>query len=199
MTSTAPSTKDGNAFPFTAEDPNRLGMVSVDVDLAVGPRREWREITHQRFLMARTDGVVNFLTHHRAPEGERHLPEFEALLGAELGRQHRDDRSAYAELVLDVPLRRGETQVVEWRWLFSACDRPAHRYRGLLRRGTDSLGARLSFHPDALPMRCYHSWSPDPYSTPEQVTDVEIDRTGLGELFVHEARPGWHSIQWEWE
>lgn len=193
------STVDSLQFPFAAEHPDRLGMMTVDVDLTVGPGREWREVAHHRFVLARTDGVASYVTHHRGPAGEPHLPEPEALLGAELGRQHRDHRSAYAELVLDQPLRRGEAQVLEWRWLFADCQRTAHRYRGYLRRGVDSLGARLSFHPEALPVRVRHSWQAHPCATPVPVRELAVDRTGLLELMVPDPLPGWHSFEWDWE
>ncbi|MGO1054928.1 hypothetical protein [Crossiella sp. CA198] len=194
-----PSTVDTTPFPFAAEDPDRLGMVSVDVDVTVGVHREWREVAHHRFVLAKADGVGSYVTGHRGPAGERHQPEFEALLGGELGRQHRDHRATYAELVLDQPLRRGEAQVLEWRWLFADCTRTAHRYRGHLRHGVDSLGARLTFHPDALPVRVVHSWQPDSVTEPVPVHTVEVDRTGLVELLIPEPRPGWHSFQWDWE
>lgn len=129
------------------------------------------------------------------PSGER--AEFEAVSGCALGRQvSRPEVGVFAaELVLDRPLRLGETAAAEHRVLIPRDLGPRHCIEYYLVREVTELMIWVRFSPDRLPARVvtYSTLGGQTRSTP-----VHLHGSTSVQHVLHQVGPGVAGVRWDW-
>ena len=129
------------------------------------------------------------------PSGER--AEFVPVSGCSLGRQvSRPDVGVFAaELVLDRPLRLGETAAAEHRVLIPRDLGPKHCIEYYLVREVTELMIWVRFSPNRLPARVttYSSLGGRTMSSP-----VHLAGSTSVQHVLHHVGPGVVGVRWDW-
>ncbi|GII55240.1 hypothetical protein Pth03_36290 [Planotetraspora thailandica] len=126
------------------------------------------------------------------------------------GRSSPGETGAFTldELIFDRPLIAGETRIVEYSTGFSGPAHDADRHVRHLVAPVQQHVVQVKFEGPVLPVRCFHTWSPDPWSVPGDSASGDSASQDLGELHVDAfgtvhlvdagALPGARGIRWEW-
>lgn len=184
---------------FTTE--TALTKLSQHDRQEVAADRGEQRINVRQVFRAERDGVDRSLCVYDVERKGRALPEIIALQSCQIGRVARDDANGIiaAEILLDAPLSRGETVIVEY-----ALQHPGPPFA----RGDDSYCRKfttpvrefvleLRFDPRALPSYC-EQYMVDP---DEQITSrrrVEVNALGLAHAVALDFGPGAFCVRWEW-
>ncbi|MEW9534503.1 hypothetical protein [Microbispora sp. NPDC049125] len=142
-----------------------------------------------------------------APGADRYVvahPPGTRLLHTEycrLGRSRDDGTGArtLTELIFDHPLGPGETHVAEYSTAFSGPALRADEHLRHLRAPVDQHLVQVRFMGAHLPVRCFHTWSPDASAPPRDAGELRVDAFGTAHLVDTGARPGVRGIRWEWD
>lgn len=158
-------------------------------------------INVRQVLRAERDGVDRTILVYDLERESRPFPEITAGQACRIGRVARDPAAGIiaAEIVLDEPLARGETTIVEY-----TLAHPGPPYS----RGDDSYCRKfttpvrefvleLRFDPSMLPAYCeQHMIDPD-----EQINNrrkVEVNAAGHAHAVALDFGPGAFCVRWEW-
>ncbi|WP_311931138.1 hypothetical protein [Microbispora sp. H11081] len=139
-------------------------------------------------LRAAAPGVDRYEVTH--PPGTRLL----RTRGCRPGRGGDDGSGLLTELIFPHPLATGETHVVEYVTDVAAAD----RYDRRLRDPVEQHLVQVRFTDGRLPVRCFHTWSPDPAARPRDAGELRVDAFGTAHVVDTGARPGVRGIRWEW-
>ncbi|ETK35928.1 hypothetical protein Mco01_05640 [Microbispora corallina] len=175
-----------------ARDP--LAVLSHHEQVTVDPERG-RHRAHARTVLRAT-----------VPGVDRHLvalPPGATLLRAEycrVGRSSADETGTglLTELIFDRPLAAGETHVAEYWAAFSPAAPRADRHERRIRVPVGQDLVQVRFKGARLPVRCFHTWSPDASAPPRDAGELRVDAFGAAHLLDTDVRPGVRGIRWEW-
>ena len=164
---------------------------------------DWGEkrIAVRQVLRAERDGVDRTVMVYDLERIGRPFPEVVAGQSCQIGRVAQDEAAGLiaAEIVLDAPLARGETAIVEY-----ALNHPGPPYS----RGDDSYCRRFTtpvrefvlevqFDPDALPAYCeLYTVNPEEQTTTRR--KVEVTPNGQAHAVALDFGPGTFCVRWDW-
>lgn len=169
------------------------------MELAVD--RGEKRIAVRQVLRAERDGVDRTLMVYDLERIGRPFPEITAHQSCRIGRIARDEGAGLiaAEILLESPLARGETSIVEY-----ALNHPGPPFS----RGDDSYCRRfttpvrefvleLRFDPRALPAYCeLYTVDPDEQTTTRR--KVEVTPAGEAHAVALDFGPGAFCVRWDW-
>lgn len=170
-----------------------LDRISLHDVLVVGPSRDQVSMRVTQVLRARADGPDRRVVLHCHDDPHGALPEIRALRGCRVGRVEREPDAGVlgAELLLDEPLRRGRTVVMEYE-LASPARGPADRqYSRRLRLPMRQYLLEVEFHPDALPASCVAVRG-------EEEQPLTLDSSHRVHLVDTDCTAGVTGIRWTW-
>jgi len=164
---------------------------------------DWGEkrIAVRQVLRAERDGVDRTVMVYDLERIGRPFPDVVAGQSCQIGRVARDEDAGLiaAEILLDAPLARGETAIVEY-----ALNHPGPPYS----RGDDSYCRRfttpvrefvleMQFDPDALPAYCeLYTVNPEEQTTTRR--KVEVTPNGQAHAVALDFGPGTFCVRWDW-
>ncbi|RGA03881.1 hypothetical protein DI270_016750 [Microbispora triticiradicis] len=169
--------------------PETVAVLSHHEQVVVGADRRRNRASARVVLRAAAPGVDRYVVAH--PPGAR-------LLRAESCRPGRSDDAGpgtLTELIFPHPLTTGETRVVEYVTAFPAT---ADHYDLHLRDPVEQFLTQVRFAGGRLPVRCFHTWSPDASAPPGDAGELRVDAFGTAHVVDTAARPGVRGVRWEW-
>ncbi|MEU1229383.1 hypothetical protein [Streptomyces sp. NPDC005828] len=157
-------------------------------------------LTTRLTLKATRDGVDRCVVVLRGEDPDRALPEFADVRNARLGRL-RSDRSVplvVAELFLDRTLSEGGTTLIEYTLRFPENGRRAEECGRGFPAPALLYTLEVTFHPDAVPVRCRSCFSTAVTGEPVTGEPVWISAAGRVHAVFENPGPGFRSLRWEW-
>lgn len=178
-----------------------LTKISQQDRMELAVDRGEKRINVRQVLRAERDGAERHILVYDLERPGRPFPEITAGQSCRIGRIVRDEAAGLvaAEIMLDHPLHRGETVILEY-----ALTHPGPPYS----RGDDSYCRKfttpvrefvleLRFDPRMLPRYCeQYTIDPD-----DQITSrrrVEVNSHGQGHAVALDYGPGAFCVRWEW-
>lgn len=184
----------------------RFCRVSQHDRLTVDADRRLRSVHCWQLLRARSDGQDRCtVVHDWGPSAEESVPIFGSLRNCDLGTVHtRAGVGIFAaELVLERPLDRGETVVLEYELHNPSTGRPQVRTEDRFVRRIGELTREylleVCFDPAALPTRCQAVSEPGHDPSAPGVRNLPIDRSNSAHALALDVRSGRFGIRWSWE
>ncbi|MCT2583213.1 hypothetical protein [Actinophytocola gossypii] len=184
---------------FTTE--TALTKLSQHDRMDVAVDRGEKRISVRQVLRAERDGVDRTVMVYDLERIGRPFPEITAHQSCRIGRVARDEAAGLiaAEILLDAPLARGDTTIVEY-----ALAHPGPPYS----RGDDSYCRKfttpvrefvleLRFDPRALPAYC-ELYSVDPEDQKTTRRKVEVNAAGEAHAVALDFGPGTFCVRWDW-
>lgn len=145
-------------------------VLSMDDAMFVGPHRYATHQMQRITVRAEIDGAQRYPMFYVQDVLGARPPDAEVLEGAELSRvKHPNPRILLADVVLDEPLRRGETATVVTRVEMNEPVTVTHGRREP--EMVSQVTVRAHFHPDALPA---NAWQVTTAGGQEQETHVRL-------------------------
>ncbi|GII27072.1 hypothetical protein [Planotetraspora mira] len=178
----------------TDPSPGVITVLSQHEQVVVGADRRRRLARARLVLRATAAGADRCVVAH--PTGIR-------LLRTDCcrpGRSGVDETGTTTldELIFDRPLAAGETRILEYSTGFSGGALDADHHVRLLHVPVQQHVVQIRFEGPTLPVRCFHTWSPDPWGEPGDAGELHVDAYGTVHLIDADARPGARGIRWEW-
>ncbi|WP_233159003.1 hypothetical protein [Actinophytocola xanthii] len=184
---------------FTTE--TALTKLSQHDRMDVAADRGEKRISVRQVLRAERDGVDRTVMVYDLERIGRPFPEITAQQSCRIGRIARDEAAGLiaAEIVLDTPLARGDTTIVEY-----TLNHPGPPYS----RGDDSYCRKfntpvrefvleLRFDPKALPAYC-ELYTVDPEDQTTTRRKVEVNAAGEAHAVALDFGPGNFCVRWDW-
>jgi transcriptional regulator with XRE-family HTH domain len=178
-----------------------LTRISQQDVMEVAADQGERRIKVRQVLRAERDGAERTLVVYDVERPPRPFPEITAGQGCRIGKMAWDDSAGLiaAEILLDRPLHRGETGIVDYELTF-----PGPPYA----RGDDSYCRKfttpvrefvleLRFDPRMLPRYC-EQYTTDPDNQITSRRRVEVNPDGHGHAVALDIGPGIFCVRWEW-
>jgi hypothetical protein len=169
------------------------------MDIAVD--RGEKQISVRQVLRAERDGVDRTVMIYDLERKGRPFPEIAAGQSCQIGRVARDEAAGLiaAEILLDAPLARGETAIIEY-----SLNHPGPPYS----RGDDSYCRKFTtpvrefvlevrFDPRALPAYC-ELYTVDPEEQTTTRRKVEVTSNGQAHAVALDFGPGTFCVRWDW-
>jgi transcriptional regulator with XRE-family HTH domain len=169
------------------------------MDIAVD--RGEKQISVRQVLRAERDGVDRTVMIYDLERKGRPFPEIVSVQSCQIGRVARDEAAGLiaAEILLDAPLARGETAIIEY-----ALNHPGPPYS----RGDDSYCRKFTtpvrefvlevrFDPRALPAYC-ELYTVDPEEQTTTRRKVEVTPNGQAHAVALDFGPGTFCVRWDW-
>jgi len=169
------------------------------MDVAVD--RGEKRIAVRQVLRAERDGVDRTVMVYDLERKGRPFPEIVAVQSCRIGRVARDEAAGLiaAEILLDAPLARGETAIIEY-----ALNHPGPPFS----RGDDSYCRKFTtpvrefvlemrFDPRALPAYC-ELYTVDPEEQTTTRRKVEVTPNGQAHAVALDFGPGTFCVRWDW-
>jgi transcriptional regulator with XRE-family HTH domain len=169
------------------------------MDIAVD--RGDKQISVRQVLRAERDGVDRTVMIYDLERKGRPFPEIVSVQSCQIGRVARDEAAGLiaAEILLDAPLARGETAIIEY-----ALNHPGPPYS----RGDDSYCRKFTtpvrefvlemrFDPRALPAYC-ELYTVDPEEQTTTRRKVEVTPNGQAHAVALDFGPGTFCVRWDW-
>jgi hypothetical protein len=109
------------------------------------------------------------------------------------------------EILYDRALAEGTTHYYRFTmdlseaYLQGVTPEPSLDFGRVFRRPMSNYIMRTQFHPDALPVRCFHTQATRIGATEHFIGDLLISQDGTTHLAVQNLVPGVHRMKWEWE
>ncbi|MFB7464276.1 hypothetical protein ACFCZ1_12380 [Streptomyces sp. NPDC056224] len=157
-------------------------------------------LTTRLTLKATRERVDRCVVVLRGEDPDRALPEFVDVHNARLGRL-RSDRSVplmVAELFLDRTLSEGETTLVEYTVRFPEGGRRAQECGRGFHAAALLYTLEVTFHPDAVPVRCRRWFSAAATWEPVSTEPVWISAAGRAHAVFENPGSGFRALRWEW-
>ncbi|GGV08410.1 hypothetical protein GCM10010275_55920 [Streptomyces litmocidini] len=157
-------------------------------------------LTTRLVLKATRDRVDRCVVVLRGEDPDTALPEFTDVRNARLGRL-RSDRSVplmVIELFLDRTLSEGGTTLIEYTLRFPENGRRAEECGRGFPAPALLYTLEVSFHPDAVPVRCRRCFSAAIAGEPVSAEPVWISAAGRAHAVFENPGPGYQALSWEW-
>ena len=184
---------------FTSEA--ALTRISQQDVMELAADRGEKSINVRQVLRAERDGAERTILVYDLERPGRPFPDITAGQSCKIGRMAYDDAAGIvaAEIVLDQPLHRGETVILEY-----ALVHPGPPYS----RGDDSYCRKfttpvrefvleLRFDPRMPPRYC-EQYTTDPDNQITSRRRVEVNAEGHGHAVALDFGPGIFCVRWEW-
>ena len=178
-----------------------VAHVSAQNDRHLGPVKTWVADRVRRVVTAQSDGVDRFIALNVPDMAGEQAPTVRPVSGCRLGRirTERETGLHAAELLFDIPLRRGQTHVFEYECISGGGSAGITRWVIGSRHPVRELILRAHFAPPALPVRCYRIRR-ERYDTPyRELGELPLTAGGTVNLVALDALPGVEGMRWEWE
>ncbi|GAA2447905.1 hypothetical protein GCM10010191_76590 [Actinomadura vinacea] len=177
----------------------RLTGLSLHDQHVIGPDRELREVRTRAVFQAQRRGADRWIAVYHHPQ--RVLPSSRFARGCRFGRVRVDEASGLiaAELLFDRALGRGETYLLEYGFGFDETGPPVLEEGRGFRAPQHEFLIEVSFHPSALPARCYRTWRPNAQTALKDLGDLRPSRYHSVHFIEFGVTAGYHGMRWEWE
>ncbi|GAB2703748.1 hypothetical protein [Kitasatospora kifunensis] len=170
--------------------------------IRVGPDRQLLRRDSQHAVRAHRDGIDRYLAIHQGDPG---CDVSQVVVRAEEncrpGRIRRDPAAqlVIAELLLDRRLRTGETHLLGYGFDDAPAPQPSTEYLRGFNSGTGQYVLQVTFHPQALPVRCHRFASSAPGSLPYESEELTLDGHHCVHLIATGLAPCLLGIRWDWD
>jgi transcriptional regulator with XRE-family HTH domain len=178
-----------------------LTKLSQHDRMDIAADRGEKQISVRQVLRAERDGVDRTVMIYDLERKGRPFPEIVSAQSCQIGRVARDEAAGLiaAEILLDAPLARGETAIIEY-----ALNHPGPPYS----RGDDSYCRKFTtpvrefvlemrFDPKALPAYC-ELYTVDPEEQTTTRRKVEVTPNGQAHAVALDFGPGTFCVRWDW-
>lgn len=175
--------------------------VSVHNDRVFGAGRGWLTERIRRVVTAQLDGADRFVAFSVPDMANEQPPLVQPLTGCRLGRVRADPPTGLlaAELLFDLPLRRGQSHVFEYESIARGETAGITQWIAGTRYPLRELVLRAHFDPPALPVRCYHVRRARFGAPWRELAEVPITPGGTANLVSLDVPPGLEGFRWEWD
>ncbi|WP_035798340.1 helix-turn-helix domain-containing protein [Kitasatospora mediocidica] len=170
--------------------------------IRLGPDRQLLRRDSQHALRAHRDGIDRYLAIYQGDPGcDVQRVAIRAEENCRPGRIRRDQASqlVVAELLLDRRLRTGETHLLSYGFDDAPSPAPTHEYVRGFNSGAGQYVLQVTFHPDALPVRCHRFASRAPGAIPFESEELTLDGHGCVHLVAGGLAPCLLGVGWDWE
>ncbi|MDH6112558.1 hypothetical protein P3T36_001440 [Kitasatospora sp. MAP12-15] len=170
--------------------------------IRLGPDRQLLRRDSQHVLRAHRDGIDRYLAIYQGDPGcDVEQVRVRAEENCRPGRVRRDRSSQLlvAELLLDRRMRTGETHLLSYGFDDAPAPEPGNEYVRGFNSGAGQYILQVSFHPDALPVRCHRFASRAPGSAPFEREELTLDGYGCVHLIATGLTPCLLGVGWDWE
>ncbi|GAA2149719.1 hypothetical protein GCM10009760_43190 [Kitasatospora kazusensis] len=156
----------------------------------------------QHALRAHRDGIDRYLALYQGDPGcDITRVAVRATENCRPGRVRRDQSAnlLVAELLLDHRLRTGDTHLLSYGFDDATAPVPSREYVRGFNSGAGQYVLQVTFHPDALPVRCHRFASHLPGRPPYETAELTLDGHHCVHLVATGLRPGLLGIRWDWD
>ncbi|WP_441250479.1 hypothetical protein [Kitasatospora sp. McL0602] len=170
--------------------------------IRVGADRQLLRRDSQHALRAHRDGIDRYLALYQGDPGcDITRVTVRGEENCRPGRVRRDPAAnlLLAELLLDRRLRAGDTHLLGYGFDDAPAPAPSCEYVRGFNSGAGQYVLQVTFHPDALPVRCHRFASHSPGQPPYETEELTIDGHHCVHLVASSLRPCLLGIRWDWE
>ncbi|MDH6134968.1 hypothetical protein P3T37_004378 [Kitasatospora sp. MAA4] len=170
--------------------------------IRLGADRQLLRRDSQHALRAHRDGIDRYLAIYQGDPGcDVQRVAVRAEENCRPGRVRRDQgsRLVVAELLLDRRLRTGDTHLLSYGFDDAPSTAPTDEYVRGFHSGAGQYVLQVSFHPDALPVRCHRFASRAPGEVPFESEELTLDGHGCVHLVAGSLAPCLLGVGWDWE
>ncbi|MEV6520677.1 hypothetical protein AB0M43_01880 [Longispora sp. NPDC051575] len=169
--------------------------------VTVGPDGRERTMWSRHVMRAARNDASRLLLIYQSESPSSPPPTVRVLRGGHPGRIVSDSGSGHtvAELLLDRPLRRGESTVTEYEWEFHPPFPVATFFEQKFRLPVREYIQEVRFHPAALPSRCFQQISDSTGGAPHHVRRLRVNAAHSVHAVTMDALPGVFGLQWTWD
>ncbi|WP_283132748.1 hypothetical protein [Rhizohabitans arisaemae] len=177
----------------------QLAWLSHHDRVRIGAAREELVVQSRVVFQARRDGVDRHVAIHYNPRGA--LPSARRVTFCRPGRVRADPDAGLVavELLLDRPLRAGETYVLEYEFGYATTGPEEVEFSRGFRFPVREYLLQVLFDPTALPTRTYRVWQSRANSEKIDLAELSLDGWNSAHLIEFDVEPGVHGIRWEWD
>ncbi|MER5635901.1 hypothetical protein ABT095_02960 [Kitasatospora sp. NPDC002227] len=170
--------------------------------IRVGADRQLLRRDSQHALRAHRDGTDRYLALYQGDPGcDIGLVRVRAEENCRPGRVRRDPAAnlLIAELLLDRRLRTGETHLLGYGFDDAPAPLPSTEYVRGFNSGAGQYVLQVTFHPDALPVRCHRFATRSPGHPPYETEELTLDGHHCVHLVASALSPCLIGVRWDWE
>ncbi|GAA4862623.1 hypothetical protein [Kitasatospora terrestris] len=170
--------------------------------IRVGADRRQVSRDSQHVLRAHRDGIDRYLAIYQGDPGcdiERVAVRAEENCRPGRIRRDRAAELLVAELLLDRRLRTGDTHLLSYGFDDAPAAEASQEYVRGFNAGAGQYVLQVSFHPDALPVRCTRFAAREPGAAPYETEELTLDGHHCVHLVASALRPCLLGISWDWE
>ncbi|WP_371498838.1 hypothetical protein OG871_22790 [Kitasatospora sp. NBC_00374] len=170
--------------------------------ISVGADRRQLRRSSQHVLRAHRDGVDRYLAIYQGDPGcDITRVALRTEENCRPGRIRRDPQAGLlvAELLLDRRLRTGDTHLLGYGFEDAPGPAPSDEYVRGFNAGAGQYVLQVTFHPDALPVRCHRFTSRSPGARPSATEELTLDGHHGVHLVAAALPPCLLGIRWDWE
>jgi len=199
LAAAAPGTTRGISYTMASD--RRLALrqrhrtIALFERYVVGPRRNFSARRTLQIIMALEEGVDVYPFDH-----ESTTVPIEVIYGGSLGRRYvYPDGQQMDAIMLDRPLKLGETASLEYVTGYKPSDHYASELRRSARGRSENIDIAVAFHVKALPCAVHWVvWSDPMAGTPVHEEPVTLDGRNSAHRFVPFIEETTVGFRWEW-
>ncbi|AUG79432.1 hypothetical protein CFP65_4706 [Kitasatospora sp. MMS16-BH015] len=170
--------------------------------IRVGADRQLLSRDSQHALRAHRDGIDRYHAIYQGdPGSDIALARLRAEENCRPGRIRRDPAASLliAELLLDRRLRTGETHLLGYGFDDPPSPEPSCEYVRGFNSGAGQYVLQVTFHPEALPVRCHRFTARAPGAAPHETEELTLDGHHCVHLVASALGPCLLGVRWDWE
>lgn len=170
--------------------------------IRIGADRQLLRRDSQHALRAHRDGIDRYLALYQGDPGcDITRVRVRAEENCRPGRVRRDQAAnlLVAELLLDRRLRAGDTHLLGYGFDDAPAPVPSCEYVRGFNSGAGQYVLQVTFHPDALPVRCHRFATRLPGQEPYETDELTLDGHHCVHLMASGLRPSLLGIRWDWD
>ncbi|GAA3008007.1 hypothetical protein GCM10020229_19710 [Kitasatospora albolonga] len=168
----------------------------------IGADRQMVRRDSQHALRAHRDGIDRYLALYQGDPGcDIGVVRVRGEENCRPGRVRRDPEAELlvAELLLDRRLRTGDTHLLGYGFDDAPAAEPSTEYVRGFNSGAGQYVLQVTFHPEALPVRCHRFASRAPGEPPYETEELTLDGHHCVHLVASSLSPCLLGIRWDWE
>lgn len=199
---TPPAAVDGLLDTIASPRDTGLHTLAHIERIRVGPDRRLRRRDSQHALRAHRDGIDRYLAIYQGDPGcDIERVGVRAEENCRPGRIRRDPAHhlLVAELLLDRRLRAGDTHLLGYGFDDAPTPGPSCEYVRGFNSGAGQYVLQVTFHPDALPVRCHRFALRAPGGKPYESEELTLDGQHCVHLVGTALQPCLLGVRWDWE
>ncbi|MGK4582752.1 hypothetical protein [Kitasatospora sp. HPMI-4] len=188
----------------TVTGPRDTGLHTVThiERVRLGADRQLLSRDSQHALRAHCDGIDRYLAIYQGDPGcDIDRVAVRAEENCRVGRVRRDPagRLLAVELLFDRRLRAGDTHLLGYGFDDGSDPAPSGEYVRGFNSSAGQYVLQITFHRDALPVRCHRFLSPAPGREPSETEELTLDGQHRVHLVASGLRPCLLGVRWDWE